>query len=183
MGSGLIASGLLPTLIPIPGTVNLFQNSNEQRSLKELRDAAQTERLKEDKRRYSMYVNILILICALTAMTFASIYVLEAIEAPSRRMKLSKSFVGLVVMPLIISSVEHITTAIRSRKEGIAWIVEVAFGSSIRISLFVFPLAVIVGWILGISDMNMILDGFQVTILCLTILLVNHVIHNGFVHW
>ena len=57
-------------------------------------------------------------------------------------------------------------------------IVDVAFSSSIRISLSVFPLAVIVGWILGIPDMDMILDGFQVTILCLTIFLVNHVIHN-----
>ncbi|KAJ9129300.1 hypothetical protein NKR23_g12566 [Pleurostoma richardsiae] len=96
--------------------------------------------------------------------------------------KLSESFVGLVIMPSILASVEHVTTAMRSHKYGIAWIVETAFGSSVRISLFVFPSAILIGWILGVA-MDMILDGFQVAVLCLAILLVNHVIHNAFVHW
>jgi Ca2+:H+ antiporter len=183
MKSGLLASGLLPALIPNPGIANDFQGSNEYRSLKELRDATQKPCSKEDKPRYPAYLDILILICSLVMLVFASIYVLEAIEAPSRSMNLSKSFVGLVVMPSIIASVDHIAATLRSHKEGIAWIIEIAFGSSVRISLFVFPIAVIVGWFLGVSDMNMILDGFQVIVLCLTIFLVNHVIHNGFLHW
>jgi len=170
MKSAIVAAGFQSAAVCAP-----------DQSLKKLRAAAQ-ETL-PDKPKYPIYVDILIFAGSLTAMIFASMFVLEAIDAPTQRMNLSKSFVGLVIMPSIIASVEHITAALRSRKEGIAWIIEIAFGSSIRISLFVFPLAVIVGWILNKPGMNMILDGFQVIILCLTILLVNHVVHNGTDHY
>jgi Ca2+:H+ antiporter len=77
---------------------------------------------------------------------------------------------------MVISSVNQITAALRSCKEGLAWVTEVTFGSRIWIALLVFPLAVPIGWILGITGMNLIYDGFQVTMLALTISLVNYVI-------
>ena len=116
----LAASVLQPALVAHPNLGNELQSSNAYRSLRELRAAAQAARADEDKPRYHIYANALLLACSLTAMAFASIYVLEAIEAPSRSMKLSKSFVGLVVMPTIIAAVEHITAVLRSRKEDIA---------------------------------------------------------------
>lgn len=172
---GLIFAGTIPVLVQA-----YPDKSCVHQSLKSLRElSAQDSRSPQ----FPMYVTIVMLISGITAQVFASIFILEAIESPSRIMQLSKSFVGLVVMPMVISSVENITAAFRSRKDGIAWITEVAFGSCIRITLFVFPLAVIVGWIAGVPGMSMIFDGFQVTILALTILLVNHVIQNGFLHW
>lgn len=147
-----------------------------------LRTAARETQSEEDIPRHPIYLVVLMLIFSLTAMSFTSIYVLEAVEASSQSMNLSKSFVGLVIMLSIIASVEHITAILRSCKESIAWIIEVAFGSSIRISLLVFLLSVIFGWLIAVP-MDMTLDGFQVTILCLTIILVNHVIHNGYGHW
>lgn len=101
----------------------------------------------------------------------------------SRSYRGTKSFVELVVMPSILASIEYVTTAIRSRREGISWIIEVVFGSSLRLSSFVFPIAIIVGWVVGESVMDMVLDGFQVCVLCLITLLINHVILNGIVHW
>ncbi|KIM93154.1 hypothetical protein OIDMADRAFT_138383 [Oidiodendron maius Zn] len=171
----LVNMGLLATAVPYP------RLGTEQQSLREMRDTAREAR--SDKPQYPIYVNSLILLCSLTAMVFVSIYIMESIEAPSDTMNISKSFVGLVIMPTIIASVEHITAILRSRRENIAWIIETAFGSSIRIALFVFPIAVIVGWICGTPDMNMILDPFQVIILCLTVILVNHIVHNGVFHW
>jgi Ca2+:H+ antiporter len=181
----LIASGLLPASFSTPDAIKLNENS-----LKELRATAQEARLKNDqkelkndqKERYGIYANISILICSTVALVFASIYLLEAVSAPSKILQLSESFVGLVIIPSILATVDHIAAVFRSQKEGIAWIIETALGSSIRISLFVFPLAVIFGWALGVET-GMILDGFQVTVLGLAILLVNHVIHNGFAHW
>ena len=178
---GLIAAGTLPAFLPRDAYNSRVHES--LKSLRELRAAAQDSKLHDEKPRYPMYVTIFTLIAGIAAQVFASIFILESIESPGRSMQLSKSFVGLVVMPLVISSVEHITAALRSRKDGIAWVTEVAFGSCIRITLFVFPLAVIVGWVAGVPGMSMIFDGFQVTILALTILLVNHVIQNGFLHW
>jgi Ca2+:H+ antiporter len=174
MQTGLIAASLAPVAIANPKELIL--------DLKQLRASAQEARRTP---RYPIYVDVIIMTISLTAMILASIYVIEAIEAPSRALGLSKSFVGLVVMPSIIASFEHIMAVVHSRNQNqeIAWIIELALGSSIRISLFVFPITVLVGWALGIPDMNMILDGFQVTILCLTILIVNYVMTNRDIQW
>jgi Ca2+:H+ antiporter len=176
---GLIYAGCMPTL-----TKDAYKGEKIQESLmtlRELRAVALEEAAAAD--REPAYVAVPTLVAGLTALVFTSIFVIEAIESPSHTLGLSKSFVGLIVMPMVISSVEYITAAIRSRKEGIAWVIEVAFGSSIRLTLFVFPLAVLIGWISGVAGMSMIFDGFQVTMLALTILLVNHVLQNGFLHW
>ena len=179
MKPALVASGLLQASMST-------RAANENRSLKELRAAAQEAILKnevnKEKQPYTTYANILVLICSTPALVFASIYLLEAVHAPSEKLKLSESFVGLVTIPSILATVDHVAAILRSQKEGIAWIIETAFGSSIRISLFVFPLAVIFGWALGV-EIGMILDGFQVIVLGLAILGVNHVVHNGFAHW
>jgi Ca2+:H+ antiporter len=177
---GLIYAGCLPALINRDAYKDLKVHESFM-TLRELRTADREDATAASAK--PAYVAISILVAGLTAQVFTSIFVVEAIESPSHILGLSKSFVGLVVMPMVMSSVEYITAAIRSRKEGIAWIIEVAFGSSIRLTLFVFPLAVLIGWMAGVSGMTMIFDGFQVTMLALTILLVNHVLQNGFLHW
>jgi Ca2+:H+ antiporter len=139
--------------------------------------------VQDSKPRYPVYIDILILIPGVVAQVFTSLYILEALESSAKTLHLSHSFVGLVMIPLILSSVELITAAIRSRKEGPAWVSGLAFGSCIRITLFVFPVAVLFGWIADMPGVTMIFDGFQVTILALTILLVNHVIQNQSLQW
>jgi Ca2+:H+ antiporter len=120
--------------------------ANENQSFKELRVAAQEAILKNKQERpYTIYANILILICSIPALVFASIYLLKAVHALSEKLKLSESFVGLVTIPSILATVDHVAAVLRSQKEGIAWIIEAAFSSSVRISLFVFPFAVIFG--------------------------------------
>lgn len=172
----LVAPGLLQASLST-------RVANENQSLKELRAAAREASLKnEQKQCYAIHTIISILIFSTIALVFASIYLVEAVHAPSKELKLSESFIGLVVIPSVLATVDHVAAIVRSQKEGIAWVIETAFGSSIRISLFVFPCAVILGWALGI-EIGMIIDGFQVIVLDLAIVLVNHVIHNGFAHW
>jgi Ca2+:H+ antiporter len=128
----------------------------------------------------------LILISLASLLVLSSIFMLEAIDSPSEDIGFSKSFVGLVVVLIIIGAAEHIATAIRSyknRRDEIEWIIEVAIISSIRTSLFVLPLAVLVGWIIGVPGITLFFDGFQVTMLTLAILLVNYIVHAGIAHW
>jgi Ca2+:H+ antiporter len=142
MKPGLVAPGLLQAS-------SITRVANRNQSLKELRAAAQKAILKnevnEQKQPCIIYTNISILICSTPAIIFASIYLLEAVYAPSEKLKLSESFVRLVTIPSILATVDHVAAVLRSQREGIAWIIETAFGSSIQISLFVFPLAVIFG--------------------------------------
>ncbi|PWI65036.1 hypothetical protein PCL_07448 [Purpureocillium lilacinum] len=179
--SALVASGLSATHA-VPELTNLLNESKGACSLRALREGALEFHPGIGNTRRPWYMDALVLICAVVGMVFASIFLLEGVHAPTHTLHLSESFVGLIVMPLVLASVEYVSHALRCRREGIAWIVDAAFGSSIRISLFVFPVAIIVGWATG-EVMDMIFDGFQVTIIGLAIFMVNHVIHNEFAHW
>lgn len=179
--SALVASGLSATHA-VPELTNLLNESKGACSLRALREGALEFHPGIGNTRRPWYMDVLVLICAVVGMVFASIFLLEGVHAPTHTLHLSESFVGLIVMPLVLASVEYVSHALRCRREGIAWIVDAAFGSSIRISLFVFPVAIIVGWATG-EVMDMIFDGFQVTIIGLAIFMVNHVIHNEFAHW
>jgi len=60
------------------------------------------------------YLLILILLVSLLVLSF--IFILEAIDFPSKDIGFSKSFVGLVIVPIIIGAAEYIVTAIYAYK-------------------------------------------------------------------
>lgn len=59
----------------------------------------------------------------------------------------------------------------------------VAVGSSMQVALFIIPLLVIIGWGMGIDEMNLSFDTFQVAVLFVAVLLVNYLIADGKSHW
>jgi Ca2+/H+ antiporter len=78
--------------------------------------------------------NILIVIPSAALMVLSSIFMLKAIDSLSRDIRVSKSFVGLVVVPIIIGAAEHVTTALRAYKrhrDEMEWIIEIAIALSI----------------------------------------------------
>jgi Ca2+/H+ antiporter len=44
----------------------------------------------------------------------------EAIYTPSKELKLSESFIGLVVIPFVLATVDYVAAIVCSQKEGIA---------------------------------------------------------------
>lgn len=133
--------------------------------------------------KYSIYANGGIMLFSITLTVMTSIYLLHAMEAPEISDGMSKSFVGLVIIPLVFGAAEQIAAAVKSQRESLDWIIEWAIDSSIRITLFVLPATVIVGWAIQVTAMNLFFDEFQVTMLCLVVMLVNYIMHAGSSHW
>jgi Ca2+:H+ antiporter len=175
-----VPKNTIASLIEPATSIGASLGSKQQ--LLELRKASLIKR----GNKLSFIAAFLIMIPSAVLMVLSSIFMLEAIDSPSRDIGVSKSFVGLVVVPIIIGAAEHVTTALRAQKrhkDEIEWIIEIAIASSIRTSLFVLPLVVILGWILNVPGITLFFDGFQVTMLSLAILLVNYVVHAGTAHW
>jgi len=133
--------------------------------------------------RLPMLVNLGVLAYALPVAVVTSVGVIRSMDAPYHALGVSKSFVGLVIIPVVYGCAEQTVTAIRSQAANIDWIIEVAIDSSIRITLFVLPVTVIVGWATGVEAMSLFFDGFQVTMLGLVVVLVNYIMHTGAAHW
>jgi hypothetical protein len=114
--------------------------ANENQSLKELRCCTRSKLKNKRKQLHAIYTIISILIFSIIALVFASIYLVEAVHAPSKALKLSERFNGLVVKPFRTGDPLITSQPLPALKRRNSVGYRNSFGWSIRISLFVFPL-------------------------------------------
>lgn len=62
---------------------------------------------------------------------------------------ISKSFIGLILIPIVGNAAEHVTAVVVAVRNKMDLAMGVAIGSSIQIALLVTPFLVIFGWIIG----------------------------------
>jgi Ca2+:H+ antiporter len=99
---------------------------------------------------------------------------------------ISKTFVGLILLPIVGNAAEHATAVTVAVKDKMDLAIGVAVGSSMQIALLVLPFTVVLGWIIGnakTDEMTLLFDGFQIAILFVAVLLVNYLIQDGESHW
>ncbi len=96
---------------------------------------------------------------------------------------LSKTFVGLILLPIVGNAAEHATAVTVAIKDKMDLAIGVAVGSSMQIALLLIPFIVVLGWCLNNDAMNLEFDGFQIAILFVAVLLVNYLIADGKSHW
>jgi len=108
---------------------------------------------------------------------------INLISPPDGSGTLSRTFVGLILLPIVGNAAEHATAVTVAIKDKMDLAIGVAIGSSMQIALLVIPFAVVLGWILGNENMNLAFDGFQIAILFVAVLLVNYLIQDGKSNW
>ncbi|OWP04194.1 hypothetical protein B2J93_673 [Marssonina coronariae] len=110
-------------------------------------------------------------------------YMVDSIGAITQSGAISVEFVGLILLPIVGNAAEHATAVTVAVKDKMDLAIGVAVGSSMQVSLFLIPLLVVIGWIMGQDAMNLSFDGFQVAVLFVAVLLVNYLIADGKSHW
>ncbi|KAI9780271.1 MAG: hypothetical protein M1839_006831 [Geoglossum umbratile] len=110
-------------------------------------------------------------------------FMVGSIDALSASSKISKNFIGLILIPIVGNAAEHATAITVAIKDKMDLAIGVAVGSSMQIALLVIPLVVVIGWIMHIDEMTLYFDGFQIAVLFVAVLLVNYLIQDGKSHW
>jgi len=157
-----------------------------------------------DKPQLSIWVAIITLAVSTAFVAICAEFMVDSINALTEGPNgISKTFVGLILLPIVGNAAEHATAVTVACKDKMDLAIGVAVGSSLQIALFVLPFIVIVGWIMGNSAMNLSFDGFQVAVLFVAVLLgmspqnlrftkvhlsltlspVNYLIADGKSHW
>lgn len=72
-----------------------------------------------------------------------------SIDALTERGGISKTFVGLILLPIVGNAAEHATAVTVACKDKMDLSIGVAVGSSMQIALLVLPLIIVIGWIMG----------------------------------
>ena len=92
-------------------------------------------------------------------------FLVDSINAVTVEYNVSKTFVGLILLPIVGNAAEHATAVTVACKDKMDLAIGVAVGSSMQIALFVLPFVVVLGWIMGKDTMNLSFDGFQIAVL------------------
>ncbi|CAG8627374.1 10584_t:CDS:2, partial [Cetraspora pellucida] len=119
---------------------------------------------------------MLFLITVAVGISFENL--VNSIEDVSIVYNISKSFIGIVILPLVGNVPEHFTGVIAAYKNKMDLSISISIGSSMQISLFVIPFLVIVGWIIG-QPMNFSFGGFETVILFVSVLISNYIIRDS----
>ncbi len=115
-------------------------------------------------------VTLLVAVCAE--------YLVDSIDAIVQEAGLSKTFIGLILLPIVGNAAEHVTAVVVAYKDKMDLAVGVAIGSSLQIALFVTPFLVMLGWAIG-QPMTLNFEPFETVVFFLSVLVVNYLIQDG----
>lgn len=115
-------------------------------------------------------VTLLVAVCAE--------YLVDSIDAIVEEAHISKTFIGLILLPIVGNAAEHVTACVVAYKDKMDLAIGVAIGSSMQIALFVTPFLVILGWIIG-QPMTLHFQLFETVTFFVSVLVVNYLIQDG----
>lgn len=115
-------------------------------------------------------VTVLVAVCAE--------YLVDSIDSLVSTTGISKTFVGLILLPIVGNAAEHVTAIVVAVKDKMDLAMGVAIGSSMQIALLVTPFLVILGWIIG-QPMTLHFQTFETVVFFLSVLVVSYVIGDG----
>ncbi|PWN50222.1 Calcium/proton exchanger [Violaceomyces palustris] len=135
----------------------------------------------EEEPQMNMMSVVVTLVVVTVLIGVTSEWLVTAIDGVSQR-GVSKTWLGLILIPIASNSTEHIAAVIFSWKNKIQMAVSIAIGSSIQIALFVIPLLVTIGWMAD-KPLSMLFDPYATVLLFLSVLIVNFVIADSRSNW
>jgi Ca2+:H+ antiporter len=104
---------------------------------------------------------ITVLLGAAALLAVLSEILVGAIEPVTDRFGLSEFFVGVIVIPTIGNLAEHLVAVQLAWKNKMEFAMAVAYGSSLQVALFVAPVLVLLGLVVG-QPMNLIFQPLEV---------------------
>jgi Ca2+:H+ antiporter len=93
---------------------------------------------------------------------------------------LTSSFIGMALLPLFAIDPGCVTIAANDQQDIN---VDNTLGKCIQVALVVTPIMVILGWMMGISEMTLLFNNFETGTLFMSVIIVNYITSNGKSHW
>ncbi|ESK94695.1 sodium calcium [Moniliophthora roreri MCA 2997] len=130
--------------------------------------------------RMSWFLITVSLIFATGAVAVTADWLVESMDGISKTVH--KSWVALILLPAVSSLAECSTAIGSSMKDRITLSISVAVGSSIQTALFVIPLMIQLGWIMG-KPLSLLFDPFDAIVLYISVQTMSHVVSDGRSNW
>lgn len=137
---------------------------------------------KSEEQKLSVFSSVVVLCIATLLVSFCADYLVGSIDDIVESSGLSKTFIGLIIIPIVGNAAEHVTAIIVAMKDKMDLAIGVAVGSSLQIAIFVTPFMVLVGWVIDVP-MSLYFSTFETAILFVSVFITNLVILDGELNW
>ena len=180
-------AGAIKQGLAVPGAVlghGVQETSENDRISKMLMSPLPPNDDDEEEPQLHFFVALGTLAASTVVIALCAEYMVSGIDAVTKGSSgISEEFVGLILLPIVGNAAEHATAVTVAIKDKMDLAIGVAVGSSMQVALFLIPLVVVIGWGMGLEEMNLSFDIFQVAVLFVAVLLVNYLIGDGKSHW
>jgi Ca2+:H+ antiporter len=123
-----------------------------------------------------------LLLGASLVLVFVSEVLVSSLEVAIKTMGLSQLFTGVILIPLFGGVVEYIAVITFARKNKMDLAVSVAMGSSLQIAMFVAPVLVLAGQLMG-QPMNLEFEPFELMAVAMAVFITNSISTDGRSNW
>ncbi|RDB25596.1 Vacuolar calcium ion transporter [Hypsizygus marmoreus] len=130
--------------------------------------------------RVSWFLTILLLIVVTIATSFTADLLVISMDGISS--KVSKEWVGLILLPAVTAVTECMMAVNVSVKDQLTLSISVAVGSTIQTALFVIPLMVTLAWAMG-KPLSLLMDPFQSLVLFIAVQTTSSIVVDGKSNW
>ncbi|KAK1774066.1 Sodium/calcium exchanger protein-domain-containing protein [Copromyces sp. CBS 386.78] len=120
----------------------------------------------------------LVLIVTTVIISYAADYMVASIDDIAATGAISKTFIGLILIPIVGNAAEHVTACVVAVKNKMDLAMGVAIGSSIQIALLVTPSLVLLGWAIG-QPMTLHFETFETIAFALSVMVVTYTVQDG----
>ena len=136
----------------------------------------------EEEKEVNLTFWISILLVITLAVAVESELLVDSLEVATADLGLSALFTGVILLPIIGNAAEHATAVTVAMKDKMDLAVSVAVGSSMQIALFVAPVLVIAGKIIG-QPMDLNFNPFELVAVIVAVTVANSVSSDGESNW
>lgn len=146
-----------------------------------IHEKEKNEKKKEVKNK-TLIKEIVFLLLITILISYEAKSLVSSIEGISRRLNISQTFIGVIILPLLANVAENYTAIKMARKNNIDMSINIAIGSSIQIALFLVPVLIFLSHLIG-RPMNVLFNILEVSAIFMAVLAVNIVYLQGKSNW
>jgi Ca2+:H+ antiporter len=125
---------------------------------------------------------VVVLLLATVAVAFLSEWLVEGVKGVTEGLGWTPAFVGVILVALIGNAAEHASAVTVAMRDKVDLSLAIALGSATQIALFVAPVLVLLGLVIG-HPMNLLFETFEVAAAVIAVALANQVIRDGESTW
>jgi Ca2+:H+ antiporter len=132
--------------------------------------------------RWSVRQSIVVLFLATIVVAVLSELLVDGVKGVTEQLGWTEVFVGVILVALLGNAAEHTSAVTAARRDHMDLALSIALGSATQIALFVAPVLVVLGALIG-HPLDLLFDTFEVAGVIIAVGLANLVIVDGESTW